>query len=130
MLASALLCAGLVLAQDVSENKLDIEDLQGTWDVQADSPEGAKAAGIVWKFKGKEYVIEAQTGKAIDSIKFEIDATKEPKRIDRTSSNRTIFGIYKLDSYTLTILSGTETKRPTSFDDKEGKLTVLKRRAN
>src|SRR3954469_12998863 len=115
MLASALLCAGLVLSQDVSENLRDVENLQGTWDVQVDRPGSPKAAGMVWKFKGKEYIIEAQTGKAIDSVKFEIDATKDPKRIDRTSSNRTIFGIYKLDGNTLTILSGTQTKRPTSF---------------
>jgi len=129
MLASVLLCAAVMLAPDVSENLLDIESLQGTWD-EVGRPGSVQDAGIVWKFKGKECVIEAQTGKAIESIKFEIDATKEPKRIDRTSSNRTRLGIYKLDGDTLTILSGTETKRPMSFDDKQGKQTVLKRRAN
>jgi uncharacterized protein (TIGR03067 family) len=102
-------------------NKQELEKLQGEWTL--DAPSDRK---MLFTVKGSEYTFEL--GGRKEKIAFTIDATKDPKVIDRigTLSGIKRRGIYKLNDDTLTICSTIRDRdRPTEFKAKEDELTLV-----
>jgi uncharacterized protein (TIGR03067 family) len=118
-------------AKDQDENKI-----QGTWVVVSVERDGQKASDEEIKDKTVTFAAESKvTVKMPDKEingKYKIDAGKKPKHITlEATSEKTLFGIYKLDGDNLTICceEGDMENRPTEFASKgsDTQLIVLKR---
>jgi uncharacterized protein (TIGR03067 family) len=102
-------------------NNQELEKLQGKWTL--DAPSDRK---MLFTVKGNEYTFELDGRR--EKIAFTIDATKDPKAIDRVGTLSRIKrrGIYKLNDDTLTICSTIrDGERPTEFKAKEDELTLV-----
>src|SRR4051794_31362911 len=106
-------------AQEI--NNQELEKLQGQWALDA-----ASDRKMLFTVKGSEYTFELDGRK--EKIAFTIDATSEPKAIDRigTLSGIKRRGIYTLNDDTLTICSTIRAgARPTEFKAKEDEFTLV-----
>jgi len=135
MLASAILCAGLLLAQDASteeKNKQELENLQGEWVLTSQFSRGKKVVPkpdspfAKFTIKGNEIIFPLD--KSIKAT-FKIDASKDPKWFDETNEGRgTRLLIYKLEGDSLTICTGRDGVRPTDYKVSEDvAIRVFKR---
>jgi len=101
-----LLAAGLCTGDDKKGDKKDDKDLlQGEWVVVSMQSGGKKTE----KLKGQKLLVKGDEwtppGGGKFKLKFKIDATKSPKRLDlvmATGGKSTWAGIYKIEKDTLT----------------------------
>ena len=118
------------LTADDKQN--DKDQLQGEWVVTSAEVAGKKSDGL----KDKKLVLKGDkwTPPSGGTLKFKIDAAKNPKQVDLMTDaggdEQTWPGIYKIDGDTLTFCrsAGPGGKRPTEFrSGPEATLMVFKR---
>jgi uncharacterized protein (TIGR03067 family) len=123
------LVGGFCTADD---KKNDKDQLQGEWVVASAEVAGKKSEGL----KDKKLVLKGDewTPPSGGTLKFKIDAAKNPKQIDLMTDvggdAPTWPGIYKIDGDTLTFCrsAGPGGERPTEFKSRpEATLMVFKR---
>jgi uncharacterized protein (TIGR03067 family) len=136
MLTCSLLCAIAAVAQNDPAAKLNAAELrkfQGQWIQISSEFKGIDATPKhevhPITVKGSEYTFQSESGATL-KVKLQIDATKEPKHIDRiVASGRSSVGIYKFEGDTLRICDGTDGQRPAEFKTtpEGGRMVVWKR---
>jgi uncharacterized protein (TIGR03067 family) len=130
--AALLLSAAPVLADD----KKDLNELQGTWEVTAmfadGKPETDKAKGTTFVIKGDKITLVASEGQDKRSYTIKLDSAKKPKGIDALAPDgavdgMTLLGIYEIKGDTLTWCVPIEPggKRPAKVAPKEGDQAMI-----
>jgi len=137
------LTSGLLLAADkpkANDAKMDMQALQGTWQVV--SGEAAGQAAPAAAVKGAELAIKGDgysfmmKGQVAEAGTFKLDTTTKPVQMDFTittgpNKGKTQLGICQLDGASFKVcLAHPGAPRPTAFSTKKGdqnELTVLTR---
>jgi len=122
----ALLCAGMIGADDKAKGAKDEEAIQGTWVVTSAELDGiaVKASiGDAFIFTKGKVTIETKVKKS-DPVGYILDPKKPLKEIDIADTPASL-GIYELKGDELKLCY--EAKRPTAFNSTEGLLLTLKR---
>ena len=133
-IALGFVCAALLAAVVVAEDKPDSEKILGKWEVvsvqrggRALPDESLKALSFTFE-KGKMIM---HRGDQKREFAMKLDPTKKPKAIDVDMMGKTGEGIYSLEGDSLKICHGEEgDPRPTEMASKEGtqiSLITLKR---
>jgi uncharacterized protein (TIGR03067 family) len=120
--------------------KKDLDKLQGNWLMQSSERDGTKLTDNQVKefsrtIKGNFYTVTIENEQGVQDLTgtYTLDPGKTPKTIDAMLTNgpmkgKTMLGIYKLDGDTQTVcFAPVGQNRPTSFDSKQGTLSVWKR---
>lgn len=110
-------------SQDPLKKEVDL--LRGTWSFNV--PAGGHEVKVAFAIYGDESFEINLGGNRINGVR-KIDPAKKPKEITMTpdGSNKSLFGIYKMEGDTLTLCFGE--KMPTEFKAQAGTtLWVLKR---
>ena len=128
----AILMVGLLIAADdaKSENKKDIEKMQGEWTMASGERNGEAIPDEIVQslkrtIKGNEYTVKRED-EVLNGGTFTVDATKSPKTIDLKitegqAAGQSLHGIYELDGDMMKICYANPGKpRPTEFSAKAG----------
>jgi uncharacterized protein (TIGR03067 family) len=133
----AVLVVGLLIAADdaKSDNKKDMEKMQGEWTMASGERNGQAipdefVQSLKRTIKGNQYTVKRED-EVINGGTYTIDATKSPKTIDLKvtegqAAGQEMHGIYELDGDTIKICYANPGKpRPTEFNAKEGTEQTL-----
>jgi len=133
----AVLVVGLLIAADdaKSDNKKDMEKMQGEWTMASGERNGQAipdefVQSLKRTIKGNQYTVKRED-EVINGGTYTIDATKSPKAIDLKvtegqAAGQEMHGIYELDGDTIKICYANPGKpRPTEFTAKEGSEQTL-----
>jgi uncharacterized protein (TIGR03067 family) len=133
----AVFVVGLLIAADdaKSDNKKDMEKMQGEWTMASGERNGQAIPdeflqSLKRTIKGDQYTVK-QGDDVINGGSYTIDATKSPKTIDLKvtegqAAGQTMHGIYELQGDTMKICYASPGKpRPTEFTAKEGSEQIL-----
>jgi uncharacterized protein (TIGR03067 family) len=137
-----LMAVGFLVAAGPKEEaaKKDLEQMQGTWELQSMERDGTKSTAKDFKkfqrtVKGDVYTVTIEDDQGVREVtgKITLDPTQKPKAIDVKPlkgfmDDRPIQGIYRFEDDTQTLcVAPAEQKRPTGFRAEEGTLIVWKR---
>jgi uncharacterized protein (TIGR03067 family) len=113
-------------SEAADEEQTGLEQLRGSWEVVKKSVPDFEAKRLI--FDGAKFTVVLDE-KEKEEVKFKIDATAKPMRIDILAKKETNLGIYELNGDTLRICFAIKgSKRPTEFKAGEDVILVTLKR--